>query len=209
MDRALLGVGVTLLDDRADLARAVPYDPAVAGGVVDLRRQDRGGGPGGVVRGEQLEQGLARDQRGVAGEHDDRADPVGRQRVERGAHGVAGAELALLHDDAYLGCELAQVGGDRVPGVADDDDRDLGVQSGGRGEDVAQQGSPEDPVQHLGQGRLHAGALAGGEDDHCGGALTHRRPVGAGGFGAATIPPAGGAASGDRRHPGAVSARPW
>ena len=48
---------------------------------------------------------------------------------------------------------------------ADHDHDPLAAQSLGRVDGVVQHGAAADRVQHLGQGRLHPRALAGGEDD--------------------------------------------
>ena len=49
--------------------------------------------------------------------------------------------------------------------MADDHGTVAGETALGRVEDVLDHRSPGDLVQHLGQLRLHPGALAGGEDD--------------------------------------------
>ena len=59
----------------------------------------------------------------------------------------------------------AEVRGHRLAAVPDDDDGVLGVQAGGRGEDVAEHRASGEAVQDLGGAGLHPGALAGGEDD--------------------------------------------
>src|SRR5690606_41843471 len=67
VDPVLLGGGVLLLDDAGDLAVGVPDDAAVAGGVVDDRREHGDGVAGPAVVGQQLFQGCAVQQRSGEG----------------------------------------------------------------------------------------------------------------------------------------------
>ena len=57
------------------------------------------------------------------------------------------------------------MGDELVALVADDDDEVVGRGALGRGDRVMEKGAPADRVHHLRQCRLHASALAGGQDD--------------------------------------------
>jgi hypothetical protein len=70
--------------------------------------------------------------------------------------------------DDGLRVDLGDVRGDQVALVADHDGEVLGADRPGRGDRVADEGPTPDPVQDLGGGGLHPGALTGGEDDDCG-----------------------------------------
>ena len=127
---------------RGDLAGArVAHDPPVAGRVRDLGGEDGDRVAVGDVRGEQLAERVAVEQRDVAGEHDDGAvdlsPSTAPRRVpprptsacaaasstrERAPDGATGARDVVLVGDEHRGVELADVGGDRVPLVPDDDD---------------------------------------------------------------------------------------
>ena len=96
--------------------------------------------------------------------HDHMADEVA-QHVLGGAHGVAGAQRRILNGDAVGAEALFNVSADFRRVGADHDDDAFAAQSLGRVDGVVQHGARADRVQHLGQGRLHARALAGGEDD--------------------------------------------
>ena len=166
-DRLLGRRRVLLLDDRVHGAVGTADDAAVAGRLVELRGQ-HGHGVAllGVVVDERA-QGLGGEQRDVAVGHDDGAGQVG-QLGERALHGVTGAALLVLHRRTHLGGDLAEVGDHLVAAVADDDNEMFGVERFGRLDRVADQASSADGVQHLGDRRLHPGALARGEDHHGG-----------------------------------------
>ena len=86
-------------------------------------------------------------------------------KCSRGTHhGVPGAALFGLQrevDVSPRGQRLAHV----VGPIADDDDRPLDAGRGQRVEHVVDHRPPADRHQHLGQLRLHSGALAGCHDD--------------------------------------------
>ena len=178
-DGALGGVGVLLLDDGDEQARAVAHDPAVPGRVVDHRRQHRGRRSCRVVGGQQRGEGAGGEQGRVTGGHDHgpvpgRRRPGGVEGRERRAQGVAGPALLLLHGGEGRWVQRRDVGGDRLATVPDDHDGGRGLQGAARGEHVAQQGPAADRVQHLRRGRHHPGALARGEDHERGGAHGHQ-----------------------------------
>ena len=111
VDGQLLERGVALLDDAqhtvgVGLAGAAD-DAAVAGGVVDHRREQRGGVAVGDVRGDEVVDGLRPQQRGVAGEDDARwSRRRGRRRGTPSRptmRRVAGAALHVLLDEGDVG----------------------------------------------------------------------------------------------------------
>ena len=81
-------------------------------------------------------------------------------------HGMPRSELRLLPDHDEIG------GGDRLrhllAAVAVDDADALGIQGAGGGDHVREHGPPRERMQHLGQARMHALALAGREYHHIG-----------------------------------------
>ncbi len=169
-----LGVrGVLLLDDRGDRAvRLVAQDPAVA-----ERLRDHGGEHGDAVallgvRPGQGAQRPAGQQRGVPGGDDHGAvelDAVGRQRLQGGAHGVAGTVLLGLDHRPGTRVMRRQVLGDLLPHVPDHHDQLPGRQLLRRRDRVADQRPPAHLVQHLRQTvRLHPGPATGGEHDNGG-----------------------------------------
>ncbi len=140
-------------------------DPAVPGRVVDDAGQHRRG-PGAVLVHQRLQR-VRRQQRGVAGHHDDRAVRGGGNRLEREPNGVTGAVLLGLQDGDGLGRDLREVVADLVGAVADHDDGVGRVQWRGGGEHMPEHRASGEAVQHLGQRRgLHPGALTGGQHDH-------------------------------------------
>ncbi len=96
------------------------------------------------------------------------------QRLAGGEHGVGGAQRRVLHGHAPLAqplgdpfCEFRRMGPDHHH------DR-IAAEGLGCVDGAVDQGSPGHRVQHLGQGRFHARALAGSQDDR--GALGHGAP---------------------------------
>ena len=76
---------------------------------------------------------------------------------------MPGAELfALLHPGEVVGGQGLAYG---VTTVADDHADTHGLEAAGEVEDMGEHGAAGDGVQHLGPGRAHALALAGGEND--------------------------------------------
>ena len=162
------GRGVLLLDDGSDLVLVVTDDAAVTVGVRQVRGEHRHGRRHLGVRGVQVTEGVAGQQRDVGVRHDDGAlEPV--QCGHGALDGVAGAELLLLHGEVNRGAEFAgdRLGGgaDLVAAVTDDGDDALGG-DGVRGvQTVRQQGPSADGVQGLLRGGFHAGPGTGGEYD--------------------------------------------
>ena len=76
---------------------------------------------------------------------------------------VSGAALLKLFDE--LGSEGRDLGADAISFMADDaEDVGGGDDAAGGTDDVFEQRTSRDLVQHLGELRLEAGALAGGEN---------------------------------------------
>ena len=88
---------------------------------------------------------------------------VGGERLAALHHGVSGAALLKLLDE--LGSEGGDLGADAISLMADDAE-DVGGRddAAGGADNVFEQRASGDFVQHLGELRLEAGALACGED---------------------------------------------
>jgi hypothetical protein len=112
-------------------------------------RYDGDSGSGGGVRGGQAGQGLGTEQGHVAVRHQDRAGRLG-DRLERALDRPAGAwDVVLVHDE-HTGVDGADLGGDQVPAVADDD-HELLRRDPSRGSDgMPDQAAATDPVENLG-----------------------------------------------------------
>ncbi|VWX51967.1 conserved hypothetical protein [Micrococcus luteus] len=169
-----MGEGVLVLHDPLHEALGVADDAAVARGVLE------GGGEHGdgvavrlVVRDEPGE-GLRGQQRDVTVGHHDGALEVRGQGGQAQLDGAAGARhVVLVGDrqrvDTQLGRNRLDVLGHAGPLVPDHGHEVLRRERPGRRERVAHEGAPPDRVHDLRRRRLHAGALARGQDDHGGG----------------------------------------
>ena len=166
----LLGRAVFLLDDALDLAVGAQLDTAVAKGVGRGHGHDGAGELAGGDGLRELGDGVGGDERQVAVEHDDGAlrDAAG---LERDLDGMAGAQALGLLDALDLGGAVgigAVDEGAHLVGVAADDDHDAAAAGlDGGVDDPLDHGLAQDLVRNLAVVRLHAGALAGGEDN-CG-----------------------------------------
>ena len=166
----LLGRAVLLLDDALDLAVCAQLDAAVAKGVGRGHGHDGAGELAGGDGLRELGHGVGGDERQIAVEHDDGAlsDAAG---LERDLYGVAGAQALGLLDALDFGGAVG-VGtvdeGAHLVGVAADDDHDAAAAGlDGGVDDPLNHGLAQDLVRNLAVVRLHAGALAGSEDN-CG-----------------------------------------
>ena len=166
----LLGRAVLLLDDALDLTIGAQLDAAVAERIGRGHGHDGAGELAGSDGLRELGDGVGGDERQVAVEHDDGAlrDAAG---LERDLYGVAGAQALGLLDALDLGGAVG-VGavdkGAHLVGVAADDDHDAAAAGlDGGVDDPLNHGLTQDLVRNLAVVRLHAGALAGGEDN-CG-----------------------------------------
>ena len=165
-DLLLLAAELLLLDDGFDLVGDAAVDDAahdasVAEGIGRLGGEDGHGGRAGDVEIAHAGDGLRADERHVAAEHEDVI--VGGQRFAALHQGVSGAALLALFDEP--GAERGDLGADAL-GLMADDAEDIGGRDdlAGGADDMAEQWASGDLVQHLGQLRLEARALAGGEN---------------------------------------------
>ena len=188
-DAALRRRGVALLDDGPDgpAGPALPDDAPVAARIVQLAGDQGQGCALPRVAVEHQTHRLRLQQGGIAVGHEQRLRPR-PDRFPGDEHGVAGAELGLLQDEAVsAGAEvpfhrLAHA----VGAVSDHDDGGVGVDPGAAQghQDVPQHRPSGDVVQHLVALGAHPGALAGGQDNG-GGSLPvaggrRSRPAGVG-----------------------------
>jgi hypothetical protein len=161
----LVGGGVLVLDDALDPALRIAHHPAVPGGVVEVRRDDRHRAARLLVRHRELDEGVAGEQRNVAVRDEDRARQVCRQRLEAALDGAAGALDVVLVGDDEPGIQGGALLDDAVALVADHHADVLGPGLPGGPDRVADQRQATDAVQNLGCRGLHPGALTRGEDD--------------------------------------------
>ena len=179
-DRALLLAGRFFLDDGSDafdqlLAGAITNDAAVTSGIFEHGGEQRGGcGTRFVPAGERGERFRA-DQRGVAG-NDQRVLRAGfHQRIASDLHGVARAALRHLHDGL-----CAERLDNRAHGLClmpDDDEDGTRSQRRAGADDVLDKRAAAGTMQHLGELRAQARALARGQDDDGEVARRHRNPI--------------------------------
>ena len=154
----MLGRSVFFFHNGSHLAVGLADDAAQPEGVGRDVGEQADFAAGGL---QQLFQGGAVNQRHVAVEHEGAA---GVAKVRQGGlYGVAGAELfGLLHPaDAFALHLLAHL----LFAVADDYVDTLRAEALRGIDNALEHGLSADTVQHFGQGGIHAGAFAGGEDD--------------------------------------------
>ena len=167
---SLLGRAILLLDDALDLAVGAQLDAAVAKGVGRGHGHDGAGELAGGDGLRELGDGVGGDERQVTVEHDDGALRDAAS-LERDLYGVAGAQALGLLDALDLGGAVgigAVDEGAHFVGVAADDDHDAAAAGlDGGVDDPLDHGLAQDLVRNLAMVRLHAGALAGSEDN-CG-----------------------------------------
>ena len=167
VDGPLLLGGVPVVDDGLDPPVLPPDDPAVAGRVGQAGGQHGGGGAALVVLPGQVGQRLGPQEGRVTGDDDEVVlllHVVGEDGEPDG-DGVARPPLDPLLDELQGDVGLAVEGlDDPLRGVAHDDDDPLQVELLQGADDVEQHRPAAQGMQHLGHGRLHPGALAGGED---------------------------------------------
>jgi len=161
VDLARLLVSGFFLDDGGHAAVAAAHDASVAGRVGEHGGEDGGCGVAGAVRAQQVSQRLGADQRGVA-RYDD-CDLRAADGAARDQHGVAGAVLRLLENG--LCAQRLNHRRDVFGLVADDDVDCPRLQRHRRAHHVLDQRASAGAVQHLGQRRAQACALARGQND--------------------------------------------
>ena len=159
-DGGLGGVRILLLDDTLDAPFAVADDAPVAERVVELHGEhhDRRVRAGAHVG--ELANGIGRDERAVARQHEQRAVEAGK-RILAGEHRVGRAALRLLHDDLGVGHQrlhdLASVPHHRHDAIG------AGFARGVN--DPANERLAENLVRDLGFFRLHTSSRTCGEHD--------------------------------------------
>ena len=177
-DRPLLGRCVAPLDDLGDRPPLVADDPPHLGRLVDCADRDARRGP---ARRDHPRDVLRGDQRQVAVRDQHLLRPNRRQRRQ---HRVARPGRLLLHGESELetgrriGRQIIPHGPARFIG-GDHDHRlgDAGLRD--RVQHVRRDRPPRDPVQDLGQRRLHPRAAARGQ--HHGRRVLHGRVAAASG----------------------------
>ena len=149
-----------LLDDAPQPAAAIAHDAAVAGRIGELRRQQREAVGAGAR--EQRAQRLGAQQRHVAVEHQHlvRIGNRGHRLLQR----VAGAELLALLRPVQRSDAARTARAHALAAVAVDHVDRFGRELRGQLEHMRQQRLAGQRLQHLGQLRAHALALAGRED---------------------------------------------
>ena len=114
----------------------------------------------------EVREGLASQERGVASEHNDRLrrkfNSIFGQPGERTTNGMAGSVLFVLHRGVDAWKVASEVCRDLLTLVPDDNNNVLRICLEHRCKHVAKDRSPKDRVQDLREARLHAGALASG-----------------------------------------------
>ena len=161
-----LGLGrVLLLDDAVEGAVGRAHDAAVARDVVREQRHHAGGRCIGPVRLDEATEGVGVEEGHVAVDDEHLTGEVGRQRRDGELHRAACAGHLVLIDDHALGHVDSDDAGDPVALVTHDADHVRGLELAGGGEHVRDDRHAAQRMQQLRQRRLHAGALAGGEDD--------------------------------------------
>ena len=139
---------------------AVHDQPAIVAGIAGLEADD---GDALVGREDRLDIGGA--QQGHVAIGDDHLTHEIAEHGLCGAHGVAGAQGRVLNGDGVLPQPFDDMVA-HLRGVRPDHHHDpLAAQRLGGVDGVVQHGPAADRMQHLGQSRLHARALAGREDD--------------------------------------------
>ena len=163
IDLALVGIGIGVLNDCANLTISVADDAPELGRLGKLSSDE----PEMAMLGNSHTacQSLASHQRHIA-VHDEHGRIVAYAR-QCLLHGMTGTALfALLHPAQV---RLGHCSGDSSPDfgslVADDDMGLAGFESGYCGQHMLEQGPSSQPVQHFGIRRAHPRALARGKDD--------------------------------------------
>ena len=151
-------VGVFLLDDGGDLARCVTHDPAIAGRIIQLDRQQTQLLRGDV--GEQALQGFDFDQRHVAVENQ---YGVGCDERNGLGYSMTSTQLLVLQDEVQIVRRQALT--HSVGTMADHHMNALWLKLPGAVDNMAKHRVARHRMKHFWQGRTHAGALTGGEDN--------------------------------------------
>ena len=161
--------GVDVLDHPGHRIVAAPDHPSVAGGIVELGRQQGGG----IVRDPVLVheggQGGRAEERGVPGQDHDVPVVVAVVVGETGeghGHGVAGPPLLDLFDelDGHARRRMLDERLGHPLGPVADDDHHPGHRQLGQGvQHMEDHGPTAQAVERLGSGRAHPGSLTCGQ----------------------------------------------
>ncbi len=169
VDLELLGRGVTLLDDASDVAVAIATDASVARGIGEARREQRGRGTALTVLSDERGDGLAPQQRRVAGEHQEVArlvEVVVDEARHADEHRVARAALHDLLDEPDAKgrrTELLHLLRDGLGAVTDHHDGAIDVASAQGAQHVQQHRPTAQEMEGLRSRGPHACALTGCE----------------------------------------------
>ena len=148
-DLLLLGGGGLFFDDSAGVwtLGALAQHAAVSEGIGQFGGEQGHGGFLGRVKFAELLNGFRRDQRGVAGEHDDLV--VGRERFAGHHQSVSSAALLSLQDEIHAGVGKGRA--HTVSFMADDREDVRGWHDlGGRCDHVGQNWFAADFMENLG-----------------------------------------------------------
>ena len=155
VDRGLLGRRVALLNDGGDRAGGVADNAPVAGGILDARSQDSDGVPRALMGGDQLGQGVRRQERNIAVGDDNcarRGGDCGVESLEAALDGAAGAGNLILVGDDGSGTDARDFCGDNLALVAHDGDQMLGVEAVSSAQSVSDHGQASEGMHNLREG---------------------------------------------------------
>ena len=155
---ALGFVGVFLLDDGRDLAGSITHDAAVTGRIIQFDREQAQLLWADLF--EQALQGFDFDQRHVTVENQ---HGVGLDERHSLSHRMTGPQLFVLQDEIQIISRQALA--HRIGTVADHHVNALWIKLPGAVDNMAEHGVAGNRVQHFRQGRTHARALTGGENN--------------------------------------------
>ncbi|MCY1432024.1 hypothetical protein D9M71_480070 [compost metagenome] len=158
LDRFLRVVGVLVLNDGSYPALLVTHDPAITGRIVegDCQQSQL------LIVGlrQQTLQGLHFDQRHVAVQHQ---HGISGQRWQCLGNSMTGTQLFILHDEIQV--VSGQALANQLGTMANDHMNTLRLMLARAVDNMAEHGIASYRVQHFGQGRAHASALAGGKNN--------------------------------------------
>ncbi len=157
-DELLLRRGVLVLDNGLDHPLPVAHDAAIAGRIGQLHGQQRKLLLTDLV--QQSFEGLRFDQRYVTIENQ---HPLGAERGQCLRHGVPRPQLFGL--DHEIQVRRRQLLANPLGAVADHHMNGIGLQAARRLDDMGEHRLAGDRMKNLGQGRTHASALTGSEND--------------------------------------------
>ena len=156
VDRGLLGRRVALLNDSGNRTGGVADNAPVAGGILDARSQDSDGVPRALMGGDQLGQGVRRQERNIAVGDDNcarRGGDCGVESLEAALDGAAGAgNLILGRRCGRRDLSRGDFCGDNLALVAHDGDQMLGVEAVSSAQSVSDHGQASEGMHNLREG---------------------------------------------------------